>query len=73
VKAYEHFNDVEWAGAPVDAESCPTGGWPPCECEKESPQLCPECDQHPCLFATGHGEVCTEHSVYHSELDEANK
>lgn len=61
VKAYEHFNDEEWDGEPVEPEPCETcGNYPctcpktpcekcgrrPCICEKEA---CPACDCRPCI------------------------
>ncbi len=49
VKAYEHFNDPEWDGDPVDPESCPTCGCYPCQCEKKPPKPCPECGKRPCI------------------------
>ena len=65
VKAYEHFNDPEWDGEPLDPEPCkrcgnapcscaPPGpckvcGQRPCECEKPPPGPCKECGEDPCV------------------------
>ncbi len=48
VKAYEHFNDPEWDGEPVEPESCPVCGCHPCRCEKPEPEPCPVCGRQPC-------------------------
>ena len=48
VKAYEHFNDPEWDGEPVDPETCPKCGSYPCQCEKPGPKPCPVCGKRPC-------------------------
>jgi len=58
VKAYEHFNDEDWDGEPVEPEVCEKCGNTPCTCEKKvcevcgsSPCicLCPDCGMHPCV------------------------
>jgi type I restriction enzyme, R subunit len=64
VKAYEHFNDEEWDGEPLDPEPCSKCDQFPCACEKISPTtcticgitpcqcekpLCPECGEKPCV------------------------
>jgi len=46
VKAYEHFNDPEWDGEPVDPEACKRCGNTPCTCR--SPGPCEVCGQRPC-------------------------
>ncbi len=48
VKAYEHFNDPEWDGEPVEPETCENCGNYPCTCEKEPPEPCPVCGNSPC-------------------------
>ncbi|KHK03913.1 EcoAI/FtnUII family type I restriction enzme subunit R [Desulfovibrio sp. TomC] len=57
VKAYEHFNDPEWDGDPIEPEprppgkppkECPVCGKLPCECVRE-PEPCPECGRIPCI------------------------
>jgi type I restriction enzyme R subunit len=58
VKAYEHFNDPEWDGEPIEPEAprppatppktCPVCGKCPCECVRE-PEPCPKCGQIPCV------------------------
>jgi type I restriction enzyme, R subunit len=48
VKAYEHFNDEEWDGPPVDPESCKRCDNSPCTCKFVPPNECSECGQHPC-------------------------
>jgi len=57
VKAYEHFNDPEWDGEPIEPEphppvkaptACPVCGKIPCECVKV-PEPCPICGQIPCV------------------------
>ena len=58
VKAYEHFNDPEWDGEPVDPEACPTCGEYPCRCEKDPPGPCPECGKRPCVCEKKPPEPC---------------
>jgi type I restriction enzyme R subunit len=57
VKAYEHFNDPEWDGEPLEPEprppvkapeACPVCGRLPCECVRE-PEPCHVCGQIPCV------------------------
>ena len=48
VKAYEHFNDPEWDGEPVEPEPCKRCGNIPCTCEVEPPKECPVCGMSPC-------------------------
>ncbi|GAB6039262.1 DEAD/DEAH box helicase family protein [Fundidesulfovibrio butyratiphilus] len=57
VKAYEHFNDPEWDGDPIEPEprspvkppkECSVCGKLPCECVRE-PEPCPECGRIPCI------------------------
>lgn len=48
VKAYEHFNDPQWDGEPVDPEPCPRCGNYPCTCEVAPPEPCPVCGKVPC-------------------------
>ncbi|WP_338669398.1 EcoAI/FtnUII family type I restriction enzme subunit R [Pseudodesulfovibrio methanolicus] len=48
VKAYEHFNDPEWDGEPVEPEPCKRCGNQPCTCVVDPPQPCPVCGKLPC-------------------------
>lgn len=48
VKAYEHFNDSEWDGEPLEPEPCKRCGNSPCTCESEPPKECPVCGKYPC-------------------------
>ena len=48
VKAYEHFNDEEWDGEPLDPQPCLKCGQSPCRCEKEPPKECSVCGMLPC-------------------------
>ncbi|ACS79474.1 EcoAI/FtnUII family type I restriction enzme subunit R [Maridesulfovibrio salexigens] len=49
VKAYEHFNDPEWDGEPVEPEPCSRCGNNPCTCEIKPPEPCSICGQLPCV------------------------
>ena len=51
VKAYEHFNDPEWDGDPVEPEPCARCGNTPCTCEIDPPTECPICGKLPCECA----------------------
>ena len=53
VKAYEHFNDPEWDGEPVEPEPCNRCGNIPCTCEIEPPEPCPTCGKVPCICKKG--------------------
>ena len=48
VKAYEHFNDEEWDGEPLDPEPCKRCDKHPCVCIKDPPKECPICGMLPC-------------------------
>jgi type I restriction enzyme, R subunit len=48
VKAYEHFNDPEWDGEPVDPEPCSKCGVSPCVCVVPPQEECPVCGKIPC-------------------------
>ena len=48
VKAYQHFNDPEWDGEPVEPEACDECGRYPCKCPKPKPVPCPKCGKRPC-------------------------
>jgi type I restriction enzyme R subunit len=41
VKAYEHFNDPEWEGEPIEPDPCKRCGNRPCTCAVEPPKPCP--------------------------------
>ena len=62
VKAYEHFNDSEWDGEPVEPEPCKRCGNSPCTCEVEPPEDCPVCGKCPCECEKEHQPcpVCGE-------------
>ena len=42
VKAYEHFNDAEWDGEPMEPEACPRCGNHPCTCLVDPPKGDPD-------------------------------
>jgi type I restriction enzyme R subunit len=48
VKAYEHFNDPEWDGEPLEPEVCSSCNTQPCVCEKTPPKVCATCGLIPC-------------------------
>ena len=61
VKAYEHFNDPEWDGEPLDPEPCDRCGSTPCACPAPGP--CSVCGEKPCTCETtppGPCEKCGE-------------
>jgi type I restriction enzyme R subunit len=60
VKAYEHFEDPEWDGEPLDAEPCKRCGEVPCICKKEPPEDCPVCGKRPCECIVEPPEPCPE-------------
>ncbi|RLA46607.1 MAG: restriction endonuclease subunit R [Gammaproteobacteria bacterium] len=49
VKAYEHFNDPEWDGEPIEPEICSRCGNNPCTCETTPPKECLVCGKTPCV------------------------
>jgi type I restriction enzyme R subunit len=49
VRAYEHFNDPEWDGEPVEPEPCRRCGNVPCTCVVQPPTVCEQCGQRPCV------------------------
>ena len=49
VKAYEHFNDPEWDGEPLEPDPCKRCGNNPCTCGTNPPTECPVCGQLPCV------------------------
>lgn len=53
VKAYEHFNDPEWDGEPLEPELCKRCGNSPCTCEIKPPVECLVCGQRPCICERG--------------------
>ena len=53
VKAYEHFNDPEWDGEPLEPEPCERCGNNPCTCLKDPPKVCPVCEKRPCECERG--------------------
>jgi len=58
VKAYEHFNDTEWDGEPLDPEPCPKCGRYPCQCERPEPKPCPECGEIQCVCEKATCPIC---------------
>ena len=58
VKAYQHFNDPEWDGEPLEPEPCPKCGCQPCVCVKPPPPPCPVCGQAPCICPPGPCPKC---------------
>ena len=48
VKAYDHFNDPEWDGEPLEPELCNHCGNSPCTCEVQPPEKCSVCGKRPC-------------------------
>ncbi|HEC11662.1 MAG TPA: DEAD/DEAH box helicase [Acidiferrobacteraceae bacterium] len=58
VKAYEHFNDPEWDGEPLDPEPCNKCHQSPCVCEKEPPGPCAVCGNSPCACEKEPPEPC---------------
>jgi type I restriction enzyme R subunit len=61
VKAHEHFKDPDWDGEPEPPEppkdggekkACKVCGKKRCSCNKPEPELCPECDNIPCICET---------------------
>ncbi|MFC1490623.1 EcoAI/FtnUII family type I restriction enzme subunit R [Candidatus Latescibacterota bacterium] len=55
VKAYEHFNDLEWDGPPLPPDPCKKCGNIPCTCE---PTECPVCGNIPCTCGPKVCPVC---------------
>lgn len=58
VKAYEHFNDPEWDGEPMEPEPCKRCGNIPCTCEVKPPEPCPVCGMLPCICKADPPEPC---------------
>ena len=59
VKAYEHFNDPEWDGEPLEPEPCKRCGKNPCVCVIEPPKECPVCGKLPCeCIVIGDPKLC---------------
>ena len=63
VKAYEHFNDAEWDGEPLEPEPCERCGNIPCTCLKDPPKVCPVCEKRPCECKRG-PELCAKCDQY---------
>jgi type I restriction enzyme R subunit len=60
VKAYEHFNDPEWDGEPVDPEPCKKCGNAPCTCVTKPTDECLKCGKRPCECETEPCQKCGE-------------
>lgn len=58
VKAYEHFNDPEWDGEPLEPEPCRRCGEAPCVCTVVPPEPCEDCGQRPCVCERAEPESC---------------
>lgn len=58
VKAYEHFNDPEWDGEPIEPDPCKICGNIPCTCVVNPPELCPVCGERPCICEKEPPEPC---------------
>lgn len=65
VRAYEHFNDPEWDGEPIEPESCSVCGLHPCQCDKLEPKPCPVCGKQFCECEKALPEPCPECGAYH--------
>ena len=60
VKAYEHFNDPEWDGEPLDPEPCIRCNSIPCVCEEYPQEVCPICGNTYCECNRRPSIVCLE-------------
>lgn len=60
VKAYEHFNDPEWDGEPLEPEVCKRCGNIPCSCEVTPPEPCKLCGRTPCECEQPEPEPCPD-------------
>ena len=60
VKAYEHFNDPEWDGEPLDPVVCERCKKDPCICKYTSKEDCPICGMKPCTCSTVEDVICPE-------------
>ncbi|QOC22895.1 DEAD/DEAH box helicase family protein [Wenzhouxiangella sp. AB-CW3] len=60
VKAYEHFNDPEWDGEPIEPERCSICNNQPCTCVVDPPKPCPVCAERPCVCEKEAPEPCPE-------------
>lgn len=58
VRAYEHFNDTEWDGEPLEPEPCPRCGRKPCICAIDPPKPCAVCGERPCVCEKDPPEPC---------------
>ena len=63
VKAYEHFEDAEWDGDPIEPEVCKRCGNQPCTCEMQPPKICVYCQRIPCECVR-EPEPCSECGEY---------
>jgi len=60
VKAYEHFNDPEWDGEPLQPEHCRGCGKMPCVCATVPAQACDQCGRQPCVCEKPLPEPCQD-------------
>ena len=73
VKAYEHFNDPEWDGEPLEPEPCARCGNIPCTCVVRPPEPCALCGQSPCVCEKPEPEPCPDCGEYPCECDKLVK
>ena len=73
VKAYEHFNDEEWDGEPLEPEPCNRCGNKPCTCAINPPQPCKVCGDIPCTCEVEPPEPCSDCGEYPCECDKKKK
>jgi len=73
VKAYEHFNDEEWDGEPLEPESCKRCGHSPCTCIIEPPKPCEVCGNVPCTCEKEPPEECPVCGMYPCECEKTKK
>lgn len=73
VKAYEHFNDPEWDGEPLEPEACKRCGNIPCSCEVTPPEPCAICGQTPCACERPEPEACPVCGEYSCECEKRVK
>lgn len=73
VKAYEHFNDPEWDGEPLEPEACKRCGNIPCTCEVTPPEPCRVCGQVPCVCVISDPEICPDCGMYPCECEKQVK
>lgn len=73
VKAYEHFNDEEWDGEPLEPDPCGRCGNSPCTCAVTPPGVCPVCGNKPCTCEVTPPEPCPICGEYPCECERPKK